>query len=154
MGIKRKVRERKVVYCCGVHDCGRETYLGWSCSGVMKQICKYHFKRHSNKDDLFSLFDIFGIMRMELGMGSNKFSEFGKILPHDYDEMRELAEKHRILEGGAKKEDSIERLNKWKAENGNTKRKRKPKPKSPSSRPDKKERQGEIEDIVNEILGD
>lgn len=154
MGVKRKHKKRKVVDCCDVPDCGREVYLGWDCQGIRKKICKYHFKRHCNENDEFSLFDVFNIKVMQLAPQSVQFSEFGRPLPHDYDEMQELAEKHRIIEGGAKKEESIERLNKWKAKNGDHKRKKKRRSKPPPSRPDKRERQTELDDIVGDILGD
>lgn len=153
MGIKKKHKKHEATDCCDVPDCGKEVLLGWGCAGVMKKICQYHFKRHCNENDSFSLFDIFDIERMKLSVESGGFSEFGRPLPHDYNEMRELAEKHRILEGGAKKEDSMERLKKWKAENGDHKRKKKRKRKPPPARPDKKVGQAELDDIVSEILG-
>lgn len=154
MTIKKKHKKRKVVDCCDVPDCGKEVHLGWRCAGIMKKVCKYHFKRHCNENDSFSLFDTFGIKLPTLSAKSGQFSEFGRPLPRDYDEMRELAEKHRILEGGAKKEDSMERLKKWKAENGDHKRKKKRKPKPPPPRPIKSTIQADLDDIVSEILGD
>ena len=150
---KKKVKRcKKTDDCCDVMHCGRDVHVAWNCQGTRRKICKYHFKRHCNENDEFSLFPIFGIPQMRLNVESGKFSMLGKPLPHDYDEMRELSEKCRIIEGGAKKEDSIERLKKWKAENGNTKRKRKRKP--PPPRPTERDRQTEFDDIVGNILGD
>jgi len=150
MGIKKKVKKRKKTDdCCDVMFCGRDVHVGWRCQGVMRKVCKYHFKRHCNENDEFSLFHVFGIPQMKLKVESGKFSRFGKPLPHDYDEMRELAEKHRILEGEPKREDSIERLKRWKEKNGN-KRRRKPPP-----RPEVVvQRDKELDDIVSNILGE
>jgi hypothetical protein len=118
----------------------------------MKKVCRYHFYRHCRGDDSFSLFDIFGIPKMKLAVDSGGFDKLGRPLPKDAAEMPALIEKHRKLEGLPKKEDSIERLKRWKAENGNRKRKRKRRP--PPPRPSKRERQEEFDSIVNDILGD
>lgn len=50
---------------CDVRDCQRKTFMGWQPVSAPKgrQVCKYHWDEHRNKNSEFSLYDAFGFDR-------------------------------------------------------------------------------------------
>lgn len=145
--MKKRVKKRSKPECpCNVPNCDRPVNVGWKAFGLRRRICNYHFKRHCNSGDSFSLFDVFNVPKLKLVIGGDRF---GFPLPRDYHEMtKKVRVEHKVKEDRKKKE-SLAKLRKWKEENGNEPR-RKPKP-----RPEQKLAvQQEMDDIVGDILKD
>ena len=137
---KKKKKKRKAPEMpCDVPDCNREFDMGWVVPGKNYRVCNYHFKRHSNIDDDFSLFDVFKIKQLRVGVNCDRF---GIPLPKDYDEMMERARKNEELDKKAKKEKSLSRLRDWRKNGGVSTR--------PKPRPTTKD---EMDDAVGDILG-
>jgi len=142
--VKKKAKKRKIPEMpCDVPHCGRPMDMGWKVLGKYYRLCFYHFKRHSNENDKFDLFNALGIEKLRVGVNVDRF---GIPLPKDYDEMMERAERNKKLEKRAKRDKSISRLKNWKKNGGvSTKPKPRPKPRSVV--------ENEMNSAVDDILG-
>ncbi len=50
---------------CDVKECRRKTYMGWRSLAVSigRQVCEYHWKKHSDANDEFDLHEVFDFPR-------------------------------------------------------------------------------------------
>lgn len=141
---KRKAKKRSPSsFPCDVPDCDRHAKMGWEAGGKKKRICRYHFARHCNSDDPFNLFLVFKIKQFKL-------DKLGFVEARDQKEVVGRVKQQQVEERKRKKGKSLARLKEWKEENGNRPRpKRRPIPKP---RPNKAVVEGEMDDIVGDIL--
>ena len=142
---KVKKKRKKAEMPCDVPDCGREMGMGWGVQGKRFRICMYHFKRHCNESDEFSLFDALGLEKKMIGVDVDRF---GIPIPPDAEEIKKELEKLEKKTATQKKTASLNRLQKWK-ETNKSERRRKPPP-----RPEVQERMNkEFDSTFNYILG-
>jgi len=145
--MKRKKKKAKKhppsSFPCDVPGCDRQVRMGWEAGGKKKRICRYHFNRHCNEDDSFDLFTTFDVKKYEL-------DNLGFVKAGDHDEIVDRTKRQQKEERERKKEESLARLREWKEGNGDRpKLKRRP---TPKPRPDRAAIQGEMDDIVGDIL--
>lgn len=129
--------------CCEVPKCDRQSVMGWRPLNIEKprHICRYHWRRHCNGDDEFSLLTVFNIKAFKL-------DRFGGHVAKDKDEMMAKANGRQAARRRAKKDKSLERLQQWKKTNGKElpRRKRKKPPERPSAAI-------ELDSVIDDILG-
>jgi len=143
--VKQKVSED--VLMCDVPNCSRPMDMGWKPNqGKNYRICFYHERRHFNEDDVFDLFDVFGIKQLVLGVDVDRF---GFPLPRDYYQCLDEAEQREKERKKARTEETRAKLEEWKAEN-----KDRPRYKKPPLRPEEiSKRSKMLDDLVGDILG-
>jgi hypothetical protein len=123
---------------CDVPDCDQPRLCAWRFKDIGLKVCLYHLRRHNNRKDKFSLFDLLGRPKLK----NVKLDRLGLPIPHDIDEMEIVVRDY----AAERKIKSIERLKKWKAGH------REPVRKLSEKRDWTRRRKPEMDDIVGNIL--
>ena len=123
---------------CDVTDCKRPMFMGFEAFNIKKRVCEYHYKRHCNDNDDFSLLTEFKVPKLGLNV-----DKFGFPVARDEKEMLAALGTHHEVEKEEKKEKGLEKLKEWKETHKDAPKKFKPKQAKP--RP---ESQSELDDIA------
>lgn len=129
----------KIILMCDVPNCDQPMLYGWIFKHLIKKVCLYHRRRDNSKQDQFSLLTVFGMSRYE----GIKLDHFGCPIPPDTDRMKKVAASY----AEERREESIERLRKWK--DG---QRPPPKKKFNERRDYERTRKPELDDVVARLL--